>query len=482
MTSTAAPSPDKASVFQLFSRPVLPATLMLGGGVTLYAVETYIMATVAPSIVRDVGGLSLLFWVTTLYVAAAVLGSIFVAMRPRGTGLRTVYVAGAVMFALGSLVCGLAPSMPVVLVGRTVQGFGAGVLAALAYAFIRFAYPEALWRKASTLYAAIWGVSTLLGPSLGGVFSDGSDWRHAFLLIVPVSALMAVLGPLLLPKADDDRGAGKVPMPQIGLLLAAVLLVSLAGTIEATQAKALLIALSIAAVIAMLAIEKRSDNRLLPSGAVTLVNPLARVYLIVFLLMLVLTSDIYIPYFLQTLHNITPLESGYLTALVALGWTIAAFISSTLSGRRASPARVVGCVLENHAAATLALFLARDNQAGALSVLTPAVIGMFLMGFGVGMAWAHLTTKILHIVENAEQDKASAAITTVQSLGSAFGAALAGVIVNSTGLVSPGGISGSVSAAHWLYVLMALPGLLTIAISLSIRATGDRTEQQAAAL
>ena len=69
----------------------------------------------------------------------------------------------------------------------------------------------------------------------------------------------------------------------------------------------------------------------------------------------------------------------------------------------------------------------------------------------------------------------------MQSLGSAFGAALAGVIVNSTGLVSPGGISGSVSAAHWLYVLMALPGLLTIAISLSIRATGDRTEEQAAA-
>jgi MFS family permease len=454
---------------------------MLGGGVTLYAVETYIMATIAPSIVRDIGGLPLLFWVTTLYVAAAVLGSIFVAMRPRGTGLRTVYVAGALMFAAGSLICGLAPSMPVVLVGRAVQGFGAGALAALAYAFIRFAYPESLWRNASTLYAAIWGVSTLLGPSLGGLFSDSSDWRHAFMLIVPVGVLMAVLGPLLLPAADDDRADGKVPMLQIALLLAAVFLVSLAGTIEETQAKALLIAGSIIAVVAMLAIEKRSANRLLPAGAVTFGKPLARVYLIVFLLMLVLTSDIYIPYFLQTLHGITPLESGYLTALVALGWTIAAFLSSTLSGRRASLAIVAGCILETVAAASLALFLARNNQSGSLSVLAPAVVGMFLMGFGVGMAWAHLITKILRIVENAEQDKASAAITTVQSLGSAFGAALAGVIVNGTGLVDPGGIAGSVSAAHWLYVLMALPGLLTIAISLSIRASGDQTERQTAA-
>lgn len=481
MTSTDAPSTDKTSVFQLFARPVLPSTLMLGGGVTLYAVETYIMATIAPSIVRDIGGLSLLFWVTTLYVAAAVLGSIFVAMRPRGTGLRTVYVAGALMFAAGSLICGLAPSMPVVLVGRAVQGFGAGALSALAYAFIRFAYPESLWRKASTLYAAIWGVSTLLGPSLGGLFSDGSNWRHAFMLIVPVGVLMAVLGPLLLPTANDDRAAGKVPMPQIALLLAAVLLVSLAGTIEDTQARVLLIAGSIVAVAAMLAIEKRSENRLLPTGAVTFAKPLARVYLIVFLLMLVLTSDIYIPYFLQALHGITPLESGYLTALVAMGWTIAAFMSSTLSGRRAGQAIIAGCIVETIAAASLALFLARDNQSASLAVLAPAVIGMFLMGFGVGMGWAHLITKILRIVENAEQDKASAAITTVQSLGSAFGAALSGVIVNGTGLIDPGGVAGGVSAAHWLYVLMALPGILAVAISLSVQSSGDQTGKQAAA-
>src|SRR6478736_2684725 len=102
-------APDKPSVFRLFSTPFLPATLMLGGGVTLYAVETYITATIAPSIVRDIGGLELFSWMTTLYVAAAVLGSIFVAMRPRGTGLRTVYVAGAIVFAAGSLVCAVAP-------------------------------------------------------------------------------------------------------------------------------------------------------------------------------------------------------------------------------------------------------------------------------------------------------------------------------------------------------------------------------------
>ncbi|OCJ17978.1 MFS transporter [Rhizobium sp. AC44/96] len=462
-------APDKPSVFRLFSRPLLPATLMLGGGVTLYAVETYITATIAPSIVRDIGGLSLLSWMTTLYVAAAVLGSIFVAMRPRGTGLRSVYVAGALVFGAGSLICAAAPAMAVVLAGRAVQGFGAGVLAGLAYAFIRFAYPEPLWRKASTLYAAIWGVSTLLGPTLGGLFSEGSAWRHAFLLIVPLGVLMAALAPWLLPPADDDRAHGKTPILQIGLLLAAVLLVSLAGTIDETQSKAMLVGASVIAIVTMIVLERRSANRLLPSGAFTLSKPVARVYLTMFLLLLVLTSDIYIPYFLQVLHAVTPLISGYLTALVALGWTFAAFFSGTLSGKRASNAIVIGCVVETVAVASLTIFLARDNQATELSLLGPAVVGMFMMGFGVGLGWAHLVTKVLRLVDSAEQDKASAAISTVQSLGSAFGAAIAGVIANSTGLLDPGGIAGSMSAAHWLYIIMALPGLITIAASMTLK-------------
>ncbi len=467
-------SADKPSVFHLFSKPLLPATLMLGGGVTLYAIETYITATISPSIVRDIGGLNLLAWVTTLYVAAAVLGSIFVAMRPRGTGLRTVYAAGALIFGLGSLICAVAGSMPVVLVGRAVQGFGAGTLAGLAYAFIRFAYPEPLWRKASTLYAAIWGVSTLFGPTLGGVFSSGSAWRHAFLLLVPLGVLMAALAPRLLPRADDDRAHGKTPILQIVMLLAGVLLVSFAGTIEATTTKAVLIAAAVVAVVGMLVIERRSDNRLLPSGAVTLAKPVARVYLTMFTLLVVLTSDIYIPYFLQALHGVTPLMSGYLTALVALGWTLAAFFSGTLSGKAAGVAIVAGCIIEAVTTASLAIFLAADNQTGALVILVPAVIGMFMMGFGVGLGWAHLVAKVLKLVENAEQDKASAAISTVQSLGSAFGAALSGVIVNSAGLVQPGGIAGTVSAAHWLYVLMALPGLIAIAASLTLSSPPPR--------
>ena len=458
-----------ASIFTLFSPRLLPATLMLGGGVTLYAVESYITATIAPSIVRDIGGLELFSWMTTLFVAAGVLGSITVATRPKGMGLRAVYVVAALIFGIGSLACALAPAMPVLLIGRTIQGYGSGMLSGLAYAFIRFVYPEPLWRRASTLYAAIWGVATVLGPTLGGLFAAGGAWREAFIILVPLTVLMAVSGRWLLPDVADDRIDTRTPLIQIILLLAAVFFVSLAGTSEHGSYKIVLIAVSIALVTAMVLIERKSEVRLLPYGAVMLGNPIARLYLTIFTLMLVLTSDIYIPYFLQTLHGVTPLISGYLVALVALGWTIAAFFSASFSGRQAAIAIITGCILETAATASLIPFLATATPFIELAEFAPAVIGMFLMGFGVGLGWAHLVTRIIGIAKRTEQDKASAAISMTQSLGGAFGAAVAGVIVNGAGLTHPGGIAGSLSAATWLYALMALPGLIAIALSFTIK-------------
>lgn len=458
-----------ASLFTLFSPRLLPATLMLGGGVTLYAVEAYITATIAPSIVRDIGGLELFSWMTTLFVAAGVLGSITVATRPKGMGLRSVYVVAALTFGAGSLACAIAPAMPVLLIGRALQGYGAGMLSGLAYAFIRFVYPEPLWRKASTLYAAIWGVATVLGPTLGGIFAAGGAWREAFIVLVPLTVLMAVSARWLLPNIADDRIDTRTPLIQIVLLLAAVLFVSIAGTIEHGSYKVVLIAISIVLVAAMVVIERRGSIRLLPYGTVMLANPISRLYLTMFTLMLVLTSDIYIPYFLQTLHGVTPLVSGYLVALVALGWTIAAFFSASFTGRQATTAIMAGCIMETVATASLILFLATTTPFGELAQFAPAVIAMFLMGFGVGLGWAHLVTKVISIARRTEQDKAAAAISMVQSLGGAFGAALTGVIVNGAGLTHPGGIAGSLSAATWLYALMAVPGLIAIALSATIK-------------
>jgi MFS family permease len=461
--------PSKAAaprLSSLFSRAYLFGTLMLGGGIMLHAVETYITATLMPSIVRDIGGLSLFAWATTIYVAASVLGSTFVAVRPERVTLNRCYVFGAVLFGIGSLVCAIAPTMETVLIGRAIQGLGAGFLVALGYAFIRFVYPEPLWSTASTLYAAVWGIATFLGPTIGGIFAAGSAWREAFALLVPLSILMAFSAPKLLPSGEGERVTTKTPFPQIVLLVAAVLLLSFASSVTALRGA--LAAAAVVGILVTITIERHAQARLLPAGTISLSSPLARVYLTMLLLLVTVCSDVYIPYFLQVLHAVTPLVSGYLVALLALGWTAAAFTTASLKGRHANQVILVGAAIEAVATALLVITLARYNPQSNVLLLAIATVFIFLMGFGIGMGWAHLVTHVLHLAPAGETDKASAAITTMQALGSAFGAALAGIIVNTTGLVEPGGTEGALTAARWLYSLLALPAALAILLTLKL--------------
>lgn len=474
VTRTEAPAPRLS---ELFSRAHRGASVMLAGGVALYAVETYVTITITPSIVRDVGGLDLIAWLTTLYVALAVIGSVFVAMRPEGMSLRSVYVLGALLFAAGNLVDGLAPSMAVVLAGRALQGLGTGMLSALAYAFIRHVYPEPLRPRATALYAAIWGLATLIGPSLGGLFAEGSLWRWAFLAMVPLALLMALFAPRILPAVDDDREASGLPLVQIGCLVFSVMLASLAGSAPDTGMRMIFFLASFAAVVAMFLAERRLPARLLPAGAIAPGDPLARTYLIMIGLLIVLSADVYLPWFLQELHGVSPIMSGFMSALVAMGWTAGAFFTDRLTGRSARRIIVIGVALEALTTASLALLLARHNPQGALVVLVPAAFAMFGMGLGVGLGWAHLVTLVQRLAPPQEQDKASAAISTLQSLGAGFGAALAGIIANSSGLVTPGGIAGTISAAFWLCLLIGLPGLLMVPVARSLPALDSRETQ-----
>ncbi|WP_296034847.1 MFS transporter [uncultured Agrobacterium sp.] len=463
-----AEAPSSTSLWALFSAKHLGASLMLAGGIALYAIETYVTATIMPSVVRDIGGLPLFAWVTTLYVTASVLGSVFIAIRPRGLSLNRTYSVGAALFLLGSAICAAAPTMEIVLAGRAVQGFGAGTLATLGYAFIRYVYPEHLWSKATTLYAAIWGISTFIGPTLGGFFADGSAWRHAFAVIVPFALLMSLLAPRLLPKGADERTETKAPLWQMILLSASLLLVSFASTAEKVDLRIWLVIGALFAIAALVWVERRATLRILPRGGTVLSMPIARVYGAMFMLLAALTCDIYIPYFLQNLHAVPPLISGYIVALVALGWTASAFLCSDLKGKAMRRSILAGAILESVCIGLLAVTLARPNPEGDALVLSAAAILIFGMGFGVGLGWAHLVTHILHLAEPDEKDKASAGITTMQSLGSAFGAALSGVIVNSTGLLNPGGVEGAASAGTWLFALFALPAVLAALAAFSL--------------
>lgn len=146
--------------------------LVLAGGVMLHAVNMYIAITIMPSAVLDIGGLDYYAWTTTLFVIASVLGAALTVKLLEWRDPRGAYFVATLLFALGTLTCSLAANMPVMLIGRTIQGMGGGFLYALAFALTRVVFPERIWGRAIGLISAMFGIATLIGPAIGGIFAE----------------------------------------------------------------------------------------------------------------------------------------------------------------------------------------------------------------------------------------------------------------------------------------------------------------------
>ncbi|WP_313337045.1 MFS transporter, partial [Comamonas sp.] len=164
---------------QLLGRPHGLKALALTGAIAMHAINVHIVTTILPSVVQEIGGLAWYAWSTTLFVVASIIGAALAVRMLAGWGARGAMLAGLLVFSLGSLLCAMAPSMPMLLLGRAVQGLGGGAVGALSYTLIRLVFPPALWPRAIGLISAMWGVATLSGPAVGGLFAQAGHWRLA---------------------------------------------------------------------------------------------------------------------------------------------------------------------------------------------------------------------------------------------------------------------------------------------------------------
>ena len=444
-------------------------SLALAGGVILHAVNVYIATTILPSVVRDIGGIDYYAWNTTLFVAASILGSALSARLLARTGPRGAYISASLVFAAGALICGLAPSMPVMLLGRFIQGLGGGFLFALSYAMIRLVFDESLWPRAMALISGMWGVATLVGPAIGGSFAGFGVWRAAFWSLIPVAALFALLAATVLPGRSADRAPGSpLALAQLLFLTAAVLAVS-AGSVSPELSHNIL-GLGAAVILTALLIrsERRARHRLLPDGAFRISTALGALYATMSLLAVAVTSgEIFVPLFLQVLHHQSALVAGYLAALMGAGWTLGSVASSGASGAGIRRAILAGPILGLVGMLMLAVLMGSPSSGDWLAVM-PICLALVAIGLGVGLAWPHLLTRVFQAAPAGEQDLTSASITTVQLFATALGAALAGMVANLAGLTEPGGIAGTMSAAGWLFGVFALAPVIGVFTALRV--------------
>ncbi|QLL09730.1 MFS transporter [Mycobacterium vicinigordonae] len=447
---------------ELFGRHLGICTV-LAGGVGLYATNEFLTVSMLPSIVSDIGGERLFAWATTLYLVGSVVAATTVNPMLVRVGARSSYLMGLTVFGLSSLVSALAPNMQTLVAGRMLQGAAGGLLAGLGYALINSALPRHLWTRGSALVSTMWGVATLIGPTTGGIYAQLDLWQWAFVSIAVVAALMALLVRKVLPPGHiGEANPLTHPVPVWSLLLigAAALVVSIAELPEYRIQTFGLLAAAAVLVVVFLIVDWRMHVAVLPRSVFGS-GPLKWIYLTMSVQMVAAMANTYVPMFGQKLADLSPVESGFLGAALATGWTLAEVVSASLTDRQLI-GRVVA-VAPLVMASGLALGAITQRPYASLSYVMLWALALLITGAGIGIAWPHLAVWAMTAVDDpAESSVAAAAINIVQLSSGAFGAGLAGVVVNT----APG---GEVTSARWLFAVFT--ALAALGFLSSYRAT-----------
>lgn len=448
---------------ELFTSQHWAATVTLCLGVALFAFNAFLVSTSLPTAVREIGGVAVIAWATTIYLVLSIVGGAAAARLKARFGARATLIVSAVLFLAGTLIAAQASSMTGILIGRALQGIGEGVIAALCYALIPELFPGRLIAKVFGAEAVVWATAAFGGPLLAGFVTETVSWRAAFLINVPVIAIFIALVLMVVPRSSADEARVPMPMLRLAVIGGGVMLVALAGIAAMPVWKGALVLLAAALLIVTVIRDRTSAAPLLPSDAF---SPRTRVGVglwIIFLMPLAQASTaVYLVLTVQTLWGLGATVAGIFNACLALAWSFFAIAVASL-GPGANRARFIaaGPMLLVAGLATVVAGLVIDQPVVAL-------IGQIVIGAGYGIAWGFLSQTVMEGARAGERDRASASVPTLQSAGYALGAAIAGLVANASGYTVAD--AGAVrSAAITVFTASATIGLLAVTAGLVLR-------------
>lgn len=453
----------QASWGMLFSKGNALKAIVLALGVMLHATNVYLATTIMPSIIKEIGGIQYYAWNTTIFVVASVIGSVISANQMSKYGPRKAYQIAIILFSIGTLLCAFAPTMYILLLGRFVQGYGGGLLFALSYAMIRLIFTENLWARAMALVSAMWGVAAFSGPFLGGVFAEHGHWRWSFGILLFFCLFIIIVATVIIPKKHHTTLANKIPTIKLLLLTLSVLAVSIGSIQQSIEKNILGVIIALLLLLGVVYLEKSSKSRLLPTGAYKITSLLGSTYVIMALLTIATAIEIYVPYYAQVINGFTPIKAGYLTVLIALGWTISSILFSGIKTTIIRKIILTGSLLMVIGLLGLS-YISFDNTLSSNWKLVLNCVFLLAIGAGIGMGWPHLLTKVFSLAPKGEENLTSSSITTVQLIATSFGAALAGLVTNLGGITNTTDINAITSSSIYLYSIFALFPLLAIII------------------
>jgi MFS family permease len=426
--------------------------------ITLVAFEALAVSTIMPTVARELGGLELYGWVFSAFFLGSLIGIVVVGGVIDRRGLAWPFSLGLGLFGIGLLVGGLAPSMPVLVGARFVQGLGAGTIPPIAFVAIGRSLPEALRARMFATMSTAWVLPGVLGPAIAAAVGQSLGWRAVFLGLLPLIALaggmtLGALRAVVAAPADEDAEAqagaadrSRLPLAILVALGAGLVTVGLTSG-EALPTAVLTLAGTIVGIGAL--------RRLTPPGTLVARPVLpAAVLLRGVLTFMFFGVDAFVALVLVSWRGRSLTESGVALTATTIAWTAGSWVQARNVGRWPT----YRFVQAGFAMALLGL-------AGFMVVLRQDVTWLVgiptfaLAGFGMGLAYAPLALIVLREASPGTQGSASSALSLTDSVGTALGTGVTGAFVAASARAGGQPVPG-LAFAFAVSLLVGVGGLL----------------------